>query len=118
MLKKVAATVVLSLGLATAALAQSGNVSADGASASGLSIGTISGSRVSGTNHRSRVGDTDNTQPGTIDPSATNSTINSGDSNSSTDVNDCRSERRSARKAAHDADGNVVSPGKSAACGQ
>jgi hypothetical protein len=117
MLKKITATVVLSLGLATFALAQSGNVSADGASASGLSIGTISGSRVSGTNHRSRVGDTDNTQPGTIDPSATNSTINSGDSNG-TDVNDCRSERRSARRSAHDADGNVVSPSKSAACGQ
>ncbi|MFP3545999.1 hypothetical protein SB748_21270 [Rhizobium sp. SIMBA_035] len=117
MLKKVTATVVLSLGLATVALAQSGNVSADGASASGSSIGTISGSRASGTNDRSRVGDTDKAQPGTIDPSATNSTINSGDSNG-TDVNDCRSERRSARKAAHDADGNVISPGKSAACGQ
>lgn len=120
MLVKIAAVSLLSLGLATSALAQSSSGGSSGGSAtgSGSGTGTMSGSGSMSGNGSGGTNGTTNSNPGIVDPNTTNSTINSGNSGSNGDSNDCRREPPANASGNTGPSGNVVSPDNSAACAQ
>jgi len=124
MFVKIAAVSLLSLGMATAALAQSssGGSSSGGTSGSGSGAATGSGSATgtmsgSGGTNNNATGNT-NDNPAIVDPNTTNSTINSGNSTSGNDSNDCRREPQTGAANNAGPSGNVVTPDNSAACPQ